>query len=138
MVGLVVTPTTDLESSSRCRSPLRSSSRDRSSSQMETPCSDSWASASVMRVLPDAGGWWGSGGGSGRGVARAGGGGCARRLVPAGAHGAGARVGDALAGRGGDRLGGDAELPVDRLVVGGGAEVLQRDDPAGVADDLTP
>ena len=35
-------------------------------------------------------------------------------------------------------LGGDAELVVDPRVVGGGAVVLERDDPAVVADDLAP
>ena len=45
---------------------------------------------------------------------------------------------DAVAGGVGHGLGGDAELAVDARVVGRGAVVLDRDDPAGVADHLAP
>ena len=45
---------------------------------------------------------------------------------------------DAVLGGVGDGLGGDAELLVDPRVVGRGAVVLDRDDPAVVADDLAP
>src|SRR3954464_7217354 len=59
MEGLVVTPTMCLSRTSCSRLPLRSRSRDRSSSQIETPAAESSASASDMGapqlpvVLPD-------------------------------------------------------------------------------------
>src|SRR5690349_12052074 len=89
-------------------------SRDRSSSQIETPAADSSASRSVD---PEVGavmgssifGWSGSAG-------RA----------------------DALLGSAGDGGGGDAELVVELGVLGAGPEVLERDAAAGVPDHLAP
>ena len=48
IVGLLVTPTTCLSSTSSCRLPVRSRSRLMSSSQIETPWAESSASMSDM------------------------------------------------------------------------------------------
>src|SRR6266480_4829985 len=45
---------------------------------------------------------------------------------------------DAVSCGGGDRVGGDAELAVQGLVVGGGAVMFDADAAAGVTDDLLP
>src|SRR4051794_22575517 len=108
IVGLVVTPTTCLSLISSARLPVSIRSRERSSSQMETPASDRAWSRSVM--VPPWRGWW-------------------RRS---------ARGRDAVARGIGHRGRGDSELGVDALEVGRGAVVLDRDDPAVVTDDLTP
>src|SRR6476646_10166257 len=100
IVGLVVTPTTCLWSMRSWSRPLVISGRFRSSSQIETPCSDRAFSASVMSV-PSC---------SLDGVLRGGDDGFCR----------------------------DAELAVDRLVVGRGAEVVDADDAPGVADVVAP
>ena len=97
IVGLVVTPTTDFSLMSSSRFPVSMRSRDRSSSQIETPASDRDFKRSFIFGLPDA--------------------------VVRGGH---------------DGLRGDAELLVDAGEVRRGAVVLDRDDPAVVADDLAP
>src|SRR3954451_16175494 len=109
IVGLVVTPTTCFSLISSARLPVSIRSRERSSSQMETPASESACRRSVM-VPPVRGG---------------------------GRTSAGGDV-DAVASGIGHRCRGDAELGEDALVVGGGAVVLDRHHPAVVADDLAP
>ena len=51
IVGLVVTPTTEESAISRSRLPVLIRSRERSSSQIETPASESCFSRSLMVVL---------------------------------------------------------------------------------------
>src|SRR3954451_7341186 len=108
IVGLVVTPTTEYSSTSDCRLPLRIRSRERSSSQTATPAAESSASLSFCAMSAFLGvavpvtGPSEVAGGVGE--------------TPGGRHGAGGDGGarprrlDALAGRGHDRLVGEAEL----------------------------
>src|SRR3954466_14398780 len=110
MDGLLVTPTTCWFFIRSARFPVSSRSRERSSSQMETPASESCLRRSVMVPL------------------------LLRRAAEASVGGAP----DAVLGRRGDGLGGDAELLVEPGVVGGCAVVLQGDDPPAVTHDLSP
>src|SRR3954451_18351573 len=109
IVGLVVTPTTDFSATSAARLPVSMRSRERSSSQIDIPASDSAFSRPLMGLLLSS---------YGRGSAADG---C-----------------DAVVGRGRDSLRGDPELLVDPGVVGRGAVVVDRDDPAVVSDVLAP
>src|SRR5689334_19033561 len=106
MVGFVVTPTTYLSWTNAARLPVSMRSRDRSSSQIETPASDRAFRRSLMGAP----------------------------LVVRST----ARRGDAVVRGEDDVLGRHAELLVDPLVVGRGAVVVDRDDPAVVADVLAP
>src|SRR4051812_26108840 len=108
MVGLVVTPTTELLLMSSARFPVSMRSRDRSSSQMDTPASARDLSRSDIGSLR----------------------GCRLHLVgsvaaPCGRRCSALRVGDAALCGQRDRLCGDSELAVDRLVVRRGAVVLE-------------
>src|SRR5215207_11427329 len=116
IVGLVVTPTTLLSVISSCRLPVVSRSRDRSSSQMDTPAADSAASFSLGAMSGSS--RWGD---LGKGSDDRG-----RDAVEAGAGG------------GHDVLGGEAELAEQGLVVRAGAVVLDGDDLACVADPAVP
>src|SRR5687767_107196 len=90
------------------RLPVSSRSRERSSSQIDTPAAVSSFSRSDM-------------------------------LPPSRGHGcSGAGGGDAVLRRLRNRLGGDAVLGEDAGEVGGRAVLLDRHDPPGVPDDLTP
>src|SRR4051812_16228554 len=102
MVGLLVTPTTQNSSTSCCRLPLRMRSRERSSSQMETPAAESSASRLFCAM-------------SGPFSVRAGG-----------------DCREALVGGGDDRFLGQAELLVDHGVGRAGPVVVDPDDAAGV------
>src|SRR3954454_23652501 len=111
IVGLLVTPTTCFLWTSSCRFPVRSRSRLMSSSQMETPSSDSCANASLIscplsvpcRSAPDATSALQGGVSSGHNVVR-----------------------------------GEPELLEEHVALGARAEVVDRDDFAAVADDLPP
>src|SRR4051794_22928251 len=109
MVGLLVTPTTCLSSTRACRLPVRRRSRLMSSSQMDTPRSDSWASGSLMSISPSV-----SGG---------------RAANPAGPFQRRVRRGD-------DPVGGEAELLEQHVALGARAEMVDRHDLTRVADDL--
>src|SRR3954463_4324585 len=103
MEGLLVTPTTCWFFMRSARLPVSRRSRERSSSQIDTPASESCCKRSVMRSL---------------------------LVVPRGSDGPDASASDApdaVLGRRGDRFGGDAELCVDTGVVGGRAVVVDRD-----------
>src|SRR4051794_26311734 len=113
IVGLVVTPTTCFSLISSARLPVSIRSRERSSSQMETPASERAWSRSVM--VPPVGAWWSRGW-----------------------RGSVLHAPQAVARGVGHGLTGDAELLVDAGVVGGRAVVLDRDDAAVVAHDLAP
>src|SRR5687768_3040967 len=99
IVGFVVTPTTFQSRISSSRLPLVSRSRDRSSSQIETPAPDSAARFGLLNFL-----------------------------TPHSVKG--------TACGGDDVLRREAELLEQRLVVGRGAEVLDRHDLARVADEI--
>src|SRR6478735_5366282 len=108
--GLVVTPTTCCWSISSARLPDVIRLRDRSSSQIATPSSERRLSASVMEIPSPTCRMWASALGRGEG----------------------------FPGLGGHVLGGEAELLEQHLSVGGGTEVLEGDDAAGVPDVLVP
>ena len=99
-------PTTELFLTSSARLPVSMRSRDRSSSQMDTPASARALSRSVIGFLP--------------GVLR-----CVSCCRVRALGGSALRVGDALLGGQRHGLGGDAELAVERGVVGRGAVVLE-------------
>ena len=103
IVGFVVTPHDVARDDQVGRLPVMMRSRERSSSQMLTPCGDEGA-VGVLMSSPLSGGSAAAG----------------------------------LACRLDDGFGGDAELLEQGLVVGRGAEVLDRDAPALVADDVAP
>src|SRR5690554_1162076 len=116
--------------------PPSSRSRDRSSSQIDTPRSLSWArflvigppvSRARQRTAARPGRLLGKVAGAARGglLGRAGG------VVPAGG-------GDRLTCLGDGCLRGDPELLVQALVGGRGTVVLQAHRPAGVTDELVP
>src|SRR3712207_2846481 len=140
IVGLVVTPTTRWVRDSSARLPVLSRSRDRSSSQTATPASERVSSGVVARavcvlvtvVLLCAWSSWAGRSELVAGLARGRGRGGARR------GGVPRRGGDRLAGRQHHGPGGESELLVERLVGGRRAVVLERDGPAGVADDAVP
>src|SRR4051812_40061141 len=113
MVGLVVTPVTDRVATRSARLPLSRRSRDRASSQIETPASARFFSRLLM--MSSSGGWDVGGAadrGSGDGVAGMlqvrGGRRPARGPMDWGSVGGGDL--QALFGGGGDRVGGEAEL----------------------------
>src|SRR4051795_1509793 len=111
IVGLLVTPTTFFLSRSSCRLPVRSRSRLMSSSQIETPSSDSCASASLMS--------------------------CPLSVACCGAPDATSPLqGGVRSGH--DAVRGEAELLEEHVAFGAGAEMVDCDDLAAVADDLAP
>src|SRR5690349_1382896 len=121
MAGLDVTPTTWLFFTRSARLPVSSRSRERSSSQMDTPASARALRRSFMWCLLMFGGDWRVGAvGQGQSV----------RSVGQGAQ--------AVAGGVGHRLAGDVELLVDPREVGRGAVVVDRHNAAVVADVLAP
>ena len=152
IVGFVVTPTTCLSFTSRSRSPDSISSRDRSSSQMETPAALS--AASLSSGWPSVGHLLGGAlahvvsSFAGVLLLRDGDGDVGAVSVwspvppsvgsrtPGGGVALGRR--HRVPGRGHHRLGREAELAEQRPGVGGGAEVLDGDAAAGVADQLAP
>src|SRR6478752_8920782 len=115
IVGLVVTPTTALSLIRSARLPVSMRSRDRSSSQIDTPASASFFKRSLM-VRSSLGRLWGT-----RVDVRSDGG---RQ--------------DRVVRRGDDGLCRHTELLVDPGEVGRGGVVVDRDDPAAVADVLAP
>src|SRR4051794_38649597 len=118
MVGFVVTPTTDLSLTRSARLPVSIRSRDRSSSQMDTPASASALrrSLSVLTASPS----------ERRGTRT-----CSRSCLLG-------RGLDAVLGRLGDGVGREAELLEHPGRVSGRAVVLEADHPTGVADVLAP
>src|SRR5689334_19912632 len=99
MVGLEVTPTTWKSSISDCRLPVRSRSRLMSSSQIDTPASESCARTSLDTVL----------------------------FLPCSAGRSAADPGEAVACSRGYPLRRNAKLLVDLLVGGRGAVVVYSD-----------
>src|SRR3954452_5708016 len=114
MDGLVVTPNTPPVATRAARSPESIRRRDRSSSQTETPSSDRRWSAPAVAVAS------------------------VTVIILFLAIGSTAGCGEGLSGRGGDVLGGEAELGEQGPGVGGGAEVLQGDDASGVTGEPVP
>src|SRR5947209_5868421 len=106
MVGLLVTPTTCLVSISSCRLPVRSRSRLMSSSQIETPWAERSASGSDMRFS-----LWAE----------------VRNLVAGGGAADQTRPLHRRVGGGDDPVGGEAELLVEHVALGAGAEVVDAD-----------
>src|SRR4051794_8215436 len=122
MVGLVVIPTTWRLATRSARLPVSILSRDRSSSQIETPAAESWARGSPWEAcditVPSDREWAGWPG---------------DWATPSGGRGP-----DAVLGGADDRRRGEPELLEELGVLGAGAVVLDRHAAAGVADQPLP